>query len=408
MLPENIFVFCRKKYTIMKIILSDKEISKQFWPLALTRSVADFRIGALTIREKYEIYLKENVAILTADHVQNKYGKLPEEDSIIVDASIIPDKNLLEAVINLDKGFLIKDELVIAAAATKTELADFNLNNPKGQAIEYNGEIKKLEDLSSVFTYNPEEIVSDYKLLTDNRNSQPISKTNILIGNGEVFAEKDCFIEACSLNTNDGPIYIGKNAQIMEGSHIRGPAIICDNAVVKMGAKIYGGTTIGPGCKVGGEINNSVFFANSNKAHDGYLGNSVIGEWCNLGADTNNSNLKNNYKNVKIWSYQKEGFIDTGLQFCGLIMGDHSKCGINTMFNTGTVIGVSVNIFGSGFPRNFVPSFSWGGHSGFKEYNIKDAIEVANLVLKRRNLSLSTEEIEILSFIFEYSKKFRK
>ncbi|MGB1307109.1 MAG: glucose-1-phosphate thymidylyltransferase, partial [Flavobacteriales bacterium] len=215
-------------------------------------------------------------------------------------------------------------------------------------------------------------------------------------------------VEHAILNASTGPIYVGKDAEIMEGSIVRGPLAMCENSVLKMGAKIYGATTLGPYCKVGGEVNNSVLLGYSNKGHDGFLGNSVLGEWCNLGADTNNSNLKNNYAEVKLWSYQSERFVNTGLQFCGLIMGDHSKCGINTMFNTGTVVGVSANVFGAGFPRNFVSSFSWGGSAGYMTYRLNKVFEVAEKVMQRRAIEFNQVEKDILTEVFELTKSYRK
>jgi UDP-N-acetylglucosamine diphosphorylase/glucosamine-1-phosphate N-acetyltransferase len=259
-----------------------------------------------------------------------------------------------------------------------------------------------IEHRWDLFQKNEAAIELDFYLITDERKSQKLSKTNTLIGPSDLlFIEKGASIEGCILNTNHGPIYVGENAEIMEGSMIRGSFVLCEEAVVKMGAKIYGATTIGPFSKVGGEINNSIIFGYSNKGHDGFLGNSVLGEWCNLGADTNNSNLKNNYANVKLWNYEQHKMVDTGLQFCGLFMGDHSKCGINTMFNTGTVTGVNANVFGGGFPPTFIPSFSWGGSEGFEKYQFNKAIEVAKRVMERRNLQLSEEEIKILEHIFK-------
>jgi UDP-N-acetylglucosamine diphosphorylase/glucosamine-1-phosphate N-acetyltransferase len=244
--------------------------------------------------------------------------------------------------------------------------------------------------------------------LTKGRKSQPLNNSCRNIGKGKIFIEEGASANDTTFNTTTGCIYIGKDAEVMEGSVVRGPFALCEHSVLKMSSKIYGATTIGPHSKVGGEVNNSVVFGYSNKAHDGFLGNSVIGEWCNLGADTNNSNLKNNYANVKLWNYSGENFIDTGLQFCGLIMGDHSKCGINTMFNTGTVAGVSSNIFGSGFPRNFIPSFSWGGAQGFTTYRFEHAIETAQLVMQRRNTELTDNDKDILKYIFDNDEKFRK
>ncbi len=249
---------------------------------------------------------------------------------------------------------------------------------------------------------------ADFKLITEGRKSQKISSTNHFVQEERIFIEEGAKIEFATLNPNGGYIYIGKDAEIMEGALIRGSLSLGEHSTIKMGAKIYGATTIGPHSKVGGEINNSVIFGYSNKAHDGFLGNSVIGEWCNLGADTNNSNLKNNYAPVRIWNYRQNRFIHTELQFCGLIMGDHSKSAINTMFNTGTVVGVSSNIFGSGFPRNFIPSFSWGGDKGFSTYTIEKAFETAEIVYKRRGLEFDKLEKDILETIFQQTKKYRE
>jgi UDP-N-acetylglucosamine diphosphorylase/glucosamine-1-phosphate N-acetyltransferase len=244
--------------------------------------------------------------------------------------------------------------------------------------------------------------------LIEGRKSQPIPPGNHVISPENIFIEEGAKLAYCTLNASTGPIYIGKNAEIMEGSLIRGGFALCEGAQVKLGAKIYGPTTVGPYCRVGGEINNSVLFGYTNKAHDGFLGNSVLGEWCNIGADSNNSNLKNNYEPVRLWSYETENFAETGLQFCGLMMGDHSKCGINTMFNTGTVVGVSATIFGSGFPRNFIPSFSWGGAGGFTTYVTQKAFETAKIVMSRRNVAFTEEDAAILEHVFEMTKKWRK
>ena len=244
-------------------------------------------------------------------------------------------------------------------------------------------------------------------MITKNRKSQPIPAGVNTVNQENIFLEEGAKLTFCTLNASTGPIYIGKDAEIMEGCIVRGALAMCDNSVLKLGAKIYGATTIGPHSKVGGEVNNSVLMGYSNKGHDGFLGNSVLGEWCNLGADTNNSNLKNNYAEVRLWDYNTGRFAKTGLQFCGLMMGDHSKCGINTMFNTGTVVGVSANIFGSGFPRNFIPSFSWGGASGFTVYKTNKVFEVANEVMKRRKISFDDIEKRILENVYELTKQYR-
>ncbi len=265
----------------------------------------------------------------------------------------------------------------------------------------------KLNNVWDIFVLNGQEIIADFEMLTKGRKSAVISDTNKIVGNQQIFIEEGAKIEFSILNATEGPIYIGKDAEIMEGCLVRGPFALCENAMLKMGAKIYGGTTIGPYSKVGGEINNVVILGYSNKAHEGFLGNSVIGEWCNIGADTNTSNLKNTYEEVKLWNYPLQTFVSTGLQFCGLIMGDHSKCGINTMFNTGTVVGVNANVFGSGFQRNFIPSFSWGGVSGISTYDIKKAVIVAQRVYERRDLTFSDTEKDILKHVFNLTYKNR-
>jgi UDP-N-acetylglucosamine diphosphorylase/glucosamine-1-phosphate N-acetyltransferase len=265
-----------------------------------------------------------------------------------------------------------------------------------------------IENPWDIFSKNGDAIKSDFELVTKGRKSLALSSTNQVIAAENIFVEEGAVVECAILNASTGPIYIGKDAEIMEGSIVRGPFSLGEHSALKLGAKIYGPTTIGPHSKVGGEVNNSVIFGFSNKAHDGFLGNSVLGEWCNIGADSNNSNLKNNYAEVKLWNYNKERFVGTGLTFCGLIMGDHSKCGINTMFNTGTVVGVNANIFGSGFPRNFVASFSWGGAAGFTTYKLKDAFEVASKVFERRSMVFDETEQEILTHVFELTEKYRK
>ena len=268
--------------------------------------------------------------------------------------------------------------------------------------------ILTIEHTWDIFSKNGDAIVEDFNLITKDRQSQPIPATVNTINPEHIFIEKGATVNFATLNASSGPIYIGRDAEVMEGSMVRGPLALCNNATLKLGTRVYGPTTVGPYSKIGGEVNNSVIFAHSNKGHDGFLGNSVIGEWCNLGADTNNSNLKNNYAEVRLWDYQTEGFAKTGLQFCGLMMGDHSKCGINTMFNTGTVVGVSANIFGSGFPRNFVPSFSWGGHKGFVTYKTNKAFEVAEVVMARRKEEFTEKDKAMLEHVFEETKQYRR
>ena len=389
----------------MNYILFDGTVREQLLPFTYTRPVADIRVGILTIREKWETFLETTTTTVTEDYLSEKYPMVEMEENIMLNAAYLPNPEIVELIKNLEENKAIfKDEDVIAFF-TKEMQDDIDFDS--FEAIEFENDIIKIEHTWDIFSKNGDAIQQDFDLLTEGKTSMPIPSSNNVIAPENIFIEEGAKLEFTTLNASSGPIYIGKNAEIMEGSIVRGPLALCDNAAIKLGAKIYGPTTIGPFSKVGGEVNNSVLFGYSNKGHDGFLGNSVLGEWCNLGADTNNSNLKNNYAEVRLWSYQTEGFARTGLQFCGLMMGDHSKCGINTMFNTGTVVGVNANIFGSGFPRNFVPSYSWGGSSGFSTYLTKKAFEVAKVVMSRRNIEFTTQDQEILEHVFELTKKYR-
>jgi UDP-N-acetylglucosamine diphosphorylase/glucosamine-1-phosphate N-acetyltransferase len=390
----------------MNYILFDGPSRSNLLPFTFTRPVADIRIGILTIREKWEKVLDMTTTTVTEDYLSDKYPMVELDENVMINASFLPNMELVEMVKNLKENQAIfKDEDVIAFFTKETQ-EEIDLD--AYEVIEFNNHVLKIEYTWDVFSKNEEAIQEDFNLLTKGRQSQNIPETVHCINAKNIFLEEGAKVEIAVLNASTGPIYIGRNAEIMEACAIRGPFALCDSSVLKMGAKIYGPTTIGPYSKVGGEVNNSVIFGYSNKGHDGFLGNSVIGEWCNLGADTNNSNLKNNYTEVKLWDYNTEGFAKTGLQFCGLMMGDHSKCGINTMFNTGTVVGVSANIFGSGFPRNFVPSFSWGGHKGFTTYLTKKAFEVAKVVMSRRDIEFRGIDTDILEHVFEETKKFRR
>lgn len=390
----------------MNYILFDGPSRNNLLPFTFTRPVADLRIGILTIREKWETFLGGTTTTITEEYLSDKYPMVEMEENVMINASYLPNHKLVELVENLQENQAIFNGEDVIAFFSKDTQEDVDFDSY--EAIEFDDDVIKLEHTWDLFSKNGLAIQDDFNLLTNGRNSQPISATNNVLGAENIFIEEGAVLEFATLNANNGPIYIGKNTLIMEGTLIRGPLALCESAVIKMGAKIYGPTTIGPHSKIGGEVNNSVIFANSNKGHEGYLGNSVLGEWCNLGADTNTSNLKNNYAEVRLWDYETEGFAKTGLQFCGLMMGDHSKCGINTMFNTGTVVGVSANIFGTGFPRNFVPSFSWGGSAGFITYLTKKAFEVASIVLSRRGLDFTEEDKAILEHVFEETKKYRR
>lgn len=390
----------------MNYILFDGPYRNNLLPFTFTRPVADIRIGILTIREKWEAHLGYTTTTITEDYLSDKFPMVEMEENILINASFLPNVELVEMVKNLEVNQAIfKGEEVIAFY---TKEAQDDIDFSKLEALEFEDDILKIEHTWDIFSKNGEALQDDFDLLTKGRRSQPIPATNNVLNPENIFIEEGASLNFTTLNASTGPIYIGKNAEIMEGSIIRGPFALCEGSTVKLAAKIYGPTTVGPYSKVGGEVSNSVIFGYSNKGHDGFLGNSVLGEWCNLGADTNNSNLKNNYAEVRLWDYNTGGFARTGLQFCGLMMGDHSKCGINTMFNTGTVVGVSANIFGSGFPRNFVPSFSWGGSAGFTEYLTSKAFEVAKVVMSRRSMEFSEQDAAILSYVFEETKKYRR
>jgi UDP-N-acetylglucosamine diphosphorylase/glucosamine-1-phosphate N-acetyltransferase len=335
-----------------------------------------------------------------------KFPMVEMEKNIMINASFLPNPILVDMVQNLNskEAILFGEEIIAFYTNDTQEEVDFD----EYELIEYEGEVLRIENTWDIFAKNDAAIREDFELLTEDRCSLPIPKSVNVIAPENIFIEEGAKLEFVTLNASTGPIYIGRNAEIMEGSVIRGPFALCEEAQVKLATKVYGATTVGPHCRIGGEVNNSVLFGYSNKGHDGFLGNSVLGEWCNIGADSNNSNLKNNYEEVRLWSYETEGFAKTGLQFCGLMMGDHSKCGINTMFNTGTVVGVSTNIFGSGFPRNFVPSFSWGGASGFTTYITNKAFDTAKIVMSRRHVEFSEEDAKILEHVFEETKKYRK
>ncbi|WP_339662955.1 GlmU family protein [Croceibacter atlanticus] len=389
----------------MNYILFDGAHRDSLLPFTYTRPVAEIRIGILTIREKWEQYLGITTTTVTEDYLSKKWPMVEMEHNIMISASYLPNPNLVEQIKKLKVGqALVHDTEIVAFYTLEDEEKDLE----DYQTIEIDSAPITVKHTWDIFSKNGDAIKEDYSLITEDRSSQPLSSSVFAVNPNNIFIEEGAKVFNVSLNAENGPIYIGKDAEVMEGSIIRGPFALCEHASTKLGTKIYGPTTVGPHSKVGGEVNNSVIFGYSNKGHDGFLGNSVLGEWCNIGADSNNSNLKNNYAEVRLWSYETEGFAKTGLQFCGLMMGDHSKCGINTMFNTGTVVGVSSNIFGAGFPRNFVPSFSWGGSAGTQTYLTKKAFEVAEIVMKRREIEFSDDDKAILEHVFEETAKFRR
>jgi UDP-N-acetylglucosamine diphosphorylase/glucosamine-1-phosphate N-acetyltransferase len=388
----------------MQYILRDGSEWGSLLPITYTRSVADVRLGILTLREKWEKRCKSTVQVLNTTYLGIKYTtELSQDAAVLINSAVLCDDALFHAVSQLQFGQrLVKNGKEIARCAEKNVL-----DSQAKEDIEYTGEVVFIAYPWDIFSNNKKAIADDFELITSGRKSQEISSTNTVLGNGKIFLEEGAKVEASILNTTDGPIYLAAGAEIMEGSIVRGGLSLGEGSQLKLGTKIYGPTTIGPHCKVGGEVNNSVITGYSNKAHDGFLGNSVIGEWCNLGADTNNSNLKNNYGMVKVFSPEKGDYINTGLQFCGLLMGDHSKCGINTMLNTGTVVGVNANIFGGGFPSKHIASFSWGGAEGFETFDLEKSFEVSERVMSRRGLPFTDTDKEIMRHIFKLTAGYR-
>ncbi|MFY0600984.1 MAG: GlmU family protein [Cyclobacteriaceae bacterium] len=382
----------------MRIVLFDLPADRiNLFPLTLTRPISHLRVGILTIREKWShIFPESEITISTSDYLKKKFGKPDLFDTLWVNAMVLPNRELIEVLKTLsEKQSLYSNGTLIAFKGDSLEAHE------EKSRLELETKCSLISRCWDIFKQNGDEIRKDFDLLTSGRVSHEIGDSHTITYGGNIFLEEGVSIKAAVLNAENGPIYIGKNAEIGEGTIIRGPFALGEHSVVNMGAKIRGDTTVGPWCKVGGEVSKSIIMGYSNKAHDGFLGNSVIGEWCNFGADTNVSNLKNNYAEVKMWDFVSESLVSTGEQFCGLVMGDHSKCGINTMFNTGTTVGVSANIFGGGFPSTYIPSFSWGGAAGFSTYKKDKALETIETAMTRRNLSLTGEDKGILNHIFE-------
>jgi UDP-N-acetylglucosamine diphosphorylase/glucosamine-1-phosphate N-acetyltransferase len=374
------------------ILFDEPSIRQGLLPFTFTRPVSEVRIGILTITEKWKLRSGLDVSYITEEYLSDRFTLNPGKENVFVNGGVCPTDDLVATIKGLKDGEVIVKEGVIIAYKKVAE----------GKQIEFKGALNMIKRPWDIFLNNGKEISEDFDLITKGRISAPITDPYTRIYNQEkIFVEEGASIKAAILNAENGPIYLGKNSEVMEGAIIRGPFALGEGACVSMGAKFRGDTTVGPYSKIGGEVSNSVIFGYSNKAHDGFLGNSVIGEWCNLGADTNTSNLKNTYSEVQVYSYKEQDFVNTGKMFCGLLMADHSKCGINTMFNTGTVVGVNANIFGEGYPAKFVPSFAWGGDKNYSRYNFEKVVQVAERVMARRNIQLSKEEINILKYVFE-------
>ncbi|MEM7549002.1 MAG: GlmU family protein [Bacteroidota bacterium] len=391
----------------MDILFYDSEVSiEKLLPFTFTRPISEIRIGIFKISEKWRHHFKGEVYFKTSPHLSNKFSDQFKK-GLIINGGLCPSTELTEKINALRAGQALFSNETFLAAKAESALSDINVLFEEYERLDYHDNFTIIENSWNIFQFNAEQIEADIEIIRSQRTSAKIEDPHTILYGDNIFIEEGATIRASILNSEKGPIYIGKNSKVYEGSIINGAFALCEEAHLNIGAKVKGDTTIGPYSKAGGEISNSVLFGYSNKGHDGFLGNSVIGEWCNLGADTNTSNLKNNYAPVKLWDYSTQGFKDTGLQFCGLMMGDHAKCGINTMFNTGTVVGVGANVFGAGFPRNYIPEFAWGGAHGYSTFKLSKFFETAEKVMERREIELTTEDRDIFEWIYQNSEKNR-
>lgn len=389
-----------------KIIFTEEFCNPgNLFPFTLTRQIQDIRVGILTLREKWERYLNCPSLDKFEDDYKDReravriFETIGRDTAYLIHGNVLPTKKLAKQVKKLKPGeFLsVPERESFVYCISRKEVLDEN-NIKVGMPVETDEDVKEIRAPWHIFQLNAWAIVQDFELLTSGRKTEKLSASNHVTNAGNVFIEKGAVVESCFLNASAGPIYIGKGATVMEGSMVRGPVAVCENAVVKMGARLYEGTTVGPKCTVGGEIKNSVLFGCSNKAHDGYMGDSVIGEWCNWGAGTSNSNLKNNASGVVVWS--PDGPVNVGLK-CGVLMGDYSRTAINTAINTGTVIGVCANVFNNGLTPKFISSFSWGS-DGLQRYELEKAYTDINNWKLLKGDALTSSEKEILKHIFDH------
>jgi UDP-N-acetylglucosamine diphosphorylase/glucosamine-1-phosphate N-acetyltransferase len=384
------------------ILFDDPLIRVALLPFTYTRPVSKIRVGILTIDEKWAKWLKITPSFQTEPYLRKKFPVTSTPQNLLVNGGICPTQQLVDAIRALPAGYyLVQGLLLIAANQPSSEMSESNI-------VAYDGRLTVIDAKWKIFRENAGEIRSDFQLLTEGRTSAPITDPYTKTYKKEhIFIEEGVELRDATLNAESGPIYLGKNSVVQEGAVVRGSFALCEGAQLNMGAKVRGDTTIGPFSKVGGEISNSVIFGYTNKSHDGFLGNSVLGEWCNLGADTNTSNMKNNYALIKLWNHSERRFEQTDLQFCGLMMGDHGKSGINTMFNTATVVDVCSTLFGGGYQRTYIPPFTWGGDSKLETYQLTKALEMMERVLERRNMTLSPDDREIYTYLFESSRDLR-
>lgn len=395
------------------IILFDlPAVRENLLPLSYTRPIADFLVGITTLRKKWESFLAGEFSYSTIGYLSEKYPMKTAEEDLFIASNIIATEHLARRLDTLEPGEVLMADtragqrVLVGFKGGANRLDEVIHSMPAG--IVYEEKVDAINYVYDIFLLNGRQIEADFDVLTAGREGQSIPRSNTVIGDPDrIYIESGAIVEGVVLNASHGPIYVGRHVEIMEGSCLRGPIALGEHSTVNMGTRIYPGTSLGPWCKVGGELNNVVIFGFTNKAHDGFLGNAVIGEWCNLGAGCVASNLKNDYTEIKLWNYPSHRFLRTGLQFCGLIMADHSKAGINTMFNTATVVGVGVNIHGSGFPRNFIASFSEGGPSGFTDLPMEKFFDIAKRMMARRGRSLSETDNRIFHAIRELAENYK-
>jgi UDP-N-acetylglucosamine diphosphorylase/glucosamine-1-phosphate N-acetyltransferase len=386
------------------VLFDDPSVRTELLPFTFTRPVANIRCGILTIDEKWAKRLDAEISFLTSDYLQKKFPLKESDDNLLINGCLCPDENIVTAIRSLKPGqSLVKENTILASRQSSASIPTV------GNSLTYPNPVTFIDRVWKIFELNASEIKADIPVITKGRKSAGIQdKHTVIYGEENLFVEEGVTVRAAIINADRGPVYLGENSIVHEGAVIRGAFALGEGSEINPGAKIRGDTSIGPFCKAGGEIAATVMFGYSNKSHDGYMGCSVIGEWCNFGADSNTSNLKNNYDSVKLWNHNKKSFVNTGLLFLGLIMGDHSKCGINSMFNTGTMVDVFANIYGADFLPNYIPSFSWGGSGGLTTYTFEKAMQTARKVFERRDLTLDEIDYDILHTVYKLTAEQRQ
>lgn len=393
----------------MNVILFDHTQREALYPIVFTRPVSSIRVGMLSIQQKWESLLNVVVSTLVPDYLSAKFPSKFETEDLYINASVLPSKPLIDEILKLNTNQkLVKGDLLLAFYGEKMKWEKVEKLASKLEAVESESVIVNIKNTWDIISLLKPELQSDFNLVAERFTPAQIPSYTTAIERNNIWVGANVKLGACILNATEGEIVIDDDAEIMDGAMVKGPVYLGKHSCIKMGAKIYGPVSVGEHCKLGGEVCDSILQAYSNKGHDGFLGHSYLGEWCNLGADTNTSNLKNTYEPVRLWNYSTKKFDRTGMQFLGLIMGDHSKTGINTMLNTGTVIGVACNVYGGGFPRNFIPDFSMGSSHKMEKFPLKKVFEMAGAMMQRRKIEFSHSDEEILTSVFEITKEFRK